>query len=58
VLNWPKYNIVTAGIHQETPLNINFVINNEKQDCEIGTVCGGIIVGGERVNDGGKGEDI
>jgi hypothetical protein len=39
-------------------LNINFVINNEKQDCEIGTVCGGIIVGGERVNDGGKGEDI
>jgi hypothetical protein len=26
------------GIHQETPLNIDFGIKNERQDCEIGTV--------------------
>jgi hypothetical protein len=31
------------GIHWDIPLNINLNINNENQDCKIGTVC----VGGE-----------
>jgi hypothetical protein len=26
-----------SGIHQVTPLNIDFGINNERQDCNIGT---------------------
>jgi hypothetical protein len=25
--------VLTVGIHQETPLNIDFGINKEKQDC-------------------------
>jgi hypothetical protein len=29
-----------VGIRSETPLNINLNINNEIQDCKIGTVCG------------------
>jgi hypothetical protein len=31
--------ILTVGIHRETPLNINLNINNERQDCKIGTIC-------------------
>jgi hypothetical protein len=31
----------------ETPLNINLNVKNENQDCKVGTVCGGILVGGE-----------
>jgi hypothetical protein len=27
-----------SGIHWETPLNIDFGINNERQDCKVGTV--------------------
>jgi hypothetical protein len=30
----------TVGIHQETPLNIDLVTNNKRQDCKIGTVRG------------------
>jgi hypothetical protein len=26
-----------VNIHRETPLNINLDINNERQDCKIGT---------------------
>jgi hypothetical protein len=26
-------------------LNINLNINNEKQDCKIGTICGGVLMG-------------
>jgi hypothetical protein len=38
--------------HIEKPLNINSNINNKKQDCKIGSVCGGILVGGWRVKEG------
>jgi hypothetical protein len=31
------YSIFTSGIHQETPLNTDFGIKNERQDCKIGT---------------------
>jgi hypothetical protein len=34
------YSIFTSGIHQETPLNTDFGIKNERQDCKIGTVYG------------------
>jgi hypothetical protein len=30
-----------AGVHQETPLIIDFGIKNERQDCKIGIVCWG-----------------
>jgi hypothetical protein len=40
------------------PLNMDSGIHNGRQDCEIGTVCGGALVGGERVNGGEKGEGI
>jgi hypothetical protein len=40
-----------VGIHQETPLNIDLEINNEKQDCKIGTVAGGYLWEGKRVNE-------
>jgi hypothetical protein len=33
-----KESIFTVGILLETPLNIDFGINNERQDCKIGTV--------------------
>jgi hypothetical protein len=29
-------------------VNINLSINNKNQDCKIGTVCGGVLVGGGR----------
>jgi hypothetical protein len=43
-----KIKYTTAGIYWETPLNIHLDINNERQDCKIGTVCGGgqVLVGG------------
>jgi hypothetical protein len=31
--------IFTVGIHQEIPLNIDFGVNDERQDSKIGTVC-------------------
>jgi hypothetical protein len=37
-LNWPKWSILTVGILWETPLNIHFETNNERQDCKIGSV--------------------
>jgi hypothetical protein len=43
-----------VGIHQETPLNIDFGINNERQDCKIGTLCGGSICRRREVNGGDK----
>jgi hypothetical protein len=30
--------VLTAGMHLKTPLNIDLNINNESQDCKIGTV--------------------
>jgi hypothetical protein len=36
-------------------LNTDFGSKNEKQDCEIGSVCGEVIVGGEKVSGGGEG---
>jgi hypothetical protein len=30
-----------VGIHWDTPLNTNLNINNERQDCKVGTVCMG-----------------
>jgi hypothetical protein len=35
-------------------VNINLNINNERQDCKIGTVYvwDGVLVGGDRVNEG------
>jgi hypothetical protein len=43
-----------VGIHQETPLNIDLEINNEREDYKMGIVWGG----GERVNEGDKGDGI
>jgi hypothetical protein len=45
-------------IHQETPLNIDFGINNERQDYKTSIVCGEVFVGGERVSGGDEGEGI
>jgi hypothetical protein len=47
-----------VGILQETPLNIDFGINNERQDCKIGTVCRVVLVGGGSVNGRDEGEEI
>jgi hypothetical protein len=41
-LNGLKWSVRTVGMHQETPLNIHLNINNERQDCEIGTVWGAL----------------
>jgi hypothetical protein len=43
-----------VGIHGDILLNVNLNINNENQDCTIGTVCAGgrVLVGGERVKEG------
>jgi hypothetical protein len=30
-----KVNILIAGIHQETPMNIDFGVNNQRQYCKI-----------------------
>jgi hypothetical protein len=38
-LNWTKLSIFTTGIYWETPLNIDFEITNERQDCTMNTVC-------------------
>jgi hypothetical protein len=45
-LNSPKWSTLTMGIHWDTPLNINLNINNENQDCKVGTVCAGEEGGG------------
>jgi hypothetical protein len=37
-----------AGTHEETPLNIDLNINNERQDCKIGAVCVCVYLWGER----------
>jgi hypothetical protein len=43
----------TAGIHRQILLNIDLDINNERQDCKKGSVCGGgLLVGGGRANEG------
>jgi hypothetical protein len=34
----------------KTHLKVNFGINNERQDCKIGTLCVGVLVGWGRVN--------
>jgi hypothetical protein len=51
-----KVKYTSAGIHWNTPLNLNLDINNERQECKIGTVVG-VLVGG-RVNEGDLGEEI
>jgi hypothetical protein len=43
-----------VGIHQETSWNIDFGINNESQDCKIGTESGRGTCGREKVNGGMK----
>jgi hypothetical protein len=35
-----KLSIFTAGIHQETPFNIDFGVKNERQNYRLGTVWG------------------
>jgi hypothetical protein len=40
-----------VGIHGDTPVNINLNVNNEKQDCKISTVVGGMPVRGGRVKE-------
>jgi hypothetical protein len=40
-VEWTKQSILTAGMHQETLLKIDLEINNEGQDCKVGTVCVG-----------------
>jgi hypothetical protein len=42
-----KYTHSQHGIHRETPLNIDLNINNKRQDCKTGTVCGGGLAEGE-----------
>jgi hypothetical protein len=39
-------------------LNIDLEINDERQDCKIGTMYGGILVGGRRVSEGDEGEGM
>jgi hypothetical protein len=39
-VEWTKYGKLTAGIHQENPLNIDLESNNERQVCKTGTACG------------------
>jgi hypothetical protein len=39
-------------------LHIDCGIHNERQDCKISKVCGGVFVGGRRVNGGDEGEGI
>jgi hypothetical protein len=39
-------------------LNIDFGINNERQDCKIGTVCVWVLVCRRRGNGGDEGEGI
>jgi hypothetical protein len=43
-----------VGIHQETPLNTNLGINNERQDCKI-VPRGRVLVCGANEGDAGEG---
>jgi hypothetical protein len=43
---------------QKTPLNIDFGITNERQDCQLDTVCMVDTFGKRRVNGGDEGEGI
>jgi hypothetical protein len=40
---------------EKPPLNTNFRIKNEKQDCKIGPVREWVLMGGGKVNGGGEG---
>jgi hypothetical protein len=40
-VEWTKLKVHLQWAYIETPLNINLNINNENQDCKIGSVCGG-----------------
>jgi hypothetical protein len=46
-VEWTKVKHTHSGHALRHPLNINLNINNEKQDCKIGTVCGRYECGGE-----------
>jgi hypothetical protein len=39
-------------------LYIDFGINNERQDCKIGALCGGVLVGRVRMTSGDEHEGI
>jgi hypothetical protein len=39
-VEWTKVKYTHRGHTLRHPLNINLNINNENQDCKIGTVCG------------------
>jgi hypothetical protein len=48
-----------VGLHQETPLNVDLGINNERQDYKKGTVCVGVLfVEVGRANQGDESEGI
>jgi hypothetical protein len=47
--------VYTVRTHREIPLNTDFGVNNERQDCKIGTVCG-VLVRGGIVSRGDEGE--
>jgi hypothetical protein len=54
-----KVKYTHRGIHRETPLNIDFGINNERQHCKTGTVSVGVVpVGRGKVNELDEGEEI
>jgi hypothetical protein len=46
-----KVRCTHRGVHREIPLNIDFGIKNERQDCKIHTMWG-VFVGGGRVSGG------
>jgi hypothetical protein len=50
-VEWIKVKHIHSGHTLRHPFNINLNIN-ERQDCKRGIVCMGVLVGGERVNEG------
>jgi hypothetical protein len=53
-----KVKYTHSGVHRETPVNTDVGINNERQDCKIGTVCIEGCLRGGRIKGGDKGERI
>jgi hypothetical protein len=48
-VEWTKIKHTHSGCTLRHPSNINLNINNERQDCKIGTVCGGRVKEGIKV---------
>jgi hypothetical protein len=44
-IEWTTEKYTHSGDTSRNPLNTDLEINNEIQYCEIGTVCGGVLVG-------------